>query len=128
MSRLRFLYLFPGAAYMALIFVLSSRPAPEFTSRWPEFLGLSLIHMIEYAGLSLLLAEGLRRARGLPRRRAAALALLVAVLWGLSDEWHQSFVPSRTPSALDALSDGIGAALAALAWLGLTRRHTLPAP
>ena len=64
----------------------------------------------------------------------AAVALLFAVLYGISDEFHQSFVPGRSPDPLDVLADGIGAALgigiggAARAWAILrfspsSRRH-----
>lgn len=34
-------------------------------------------------------------------------------LYGISDEYHQSFVPGRDVSALDALADGVGGFLAA---------------
>ena len=44
--------------------------------------------------------------------RAAPLVLLLAVLYGVSDELHQSFVPGREPSAADILVDGLGALLA----------------
>ena len=39
--------------------------------------------------------------------------------YGISDEFHQSFVPGRTPDVLDWLADTSGALLAALllAWL-----------
>jgi VanZ family protein len=38
----------------------------------------------------------------------------LAVLYGLSDEWHQSFVPGRTPDVVDILTDAIGAAIGLL--------------
>jgi len=38
-------------------------------------------------------------------------------LYGLSDEWHQSFVPGRQSDALDWLADSIGGGLAAMAML-----------
>jgi VanZ family protein len=39
----------------------------------------------------------------------AATAFAVAILYGLSDEWHQSFVPGRTPDVWDLVVDAIGA-------------------
>jgi VanZ family protein len=44
-----------------------------------------------------------------PKRYATAWGL--AVLYGLSDEWHQSFVPGRTPDIVDIVTDAFGAAV-----------------
>jgi VanZ family protein len=46
-------------------------------------------------------------------RRRVWLALLLAVFYAITDEYHQSYVPGRHPSWVDALViDGGGAALA----------------
>jgi VanZ family protein len=71
-------------------------------------------HLIEYGILGLLLW------RAIPERRAspevvdwtrAAVALLVATCYGATDEYHQSFVPSRGSSVHDVMIDSCGAAL-----------------
>lgn len=36
---------------------------------------------------------------------------VLTVAYGLVDEWHQSFVPGRTSSVVDVVSDAVGAAL-----------------
>lgn len=57
------------------------------------------------------------RALGhLPWRREWVLSatLVFCSLYGLSDEWHQSFVFGRESSALDWLADSIGGLLAAV--------------
>ncbi|MBS0659183.1 MAG: VanZ family protein [Verrucomicrobia bacterium] len=41
----------------------------------------------------------------------AAVPLVLAALYACSDEWHQSFVPSRTASVSDVLLDSTGAAV-----------------
>lgn len=46
------------------------------------------------------------------RRRAALVAVAVASLYGVSDEWHQSFTPGRSVEVADWLADTCGAALA----------------
>ena len=111
MKRWGILYLVPAGAYMALIFWLSSRPAPEFAHYCPIVLGFKLLHMAEFGVLSLLFAEGLRRGSRLPVRTIVVTSVLLTFLWGVADEWHQVFVPQRTPSPVDAVSDLIGAAL-----------------
>ena len=73
-----------------------------------------------YAVLGALVARGFGggtlRAVTLPR---AWVAVLVATMYGVSDEWHQAFVPTRTADALDIAADAAGALIgsgAAWAW------------
>lgn len=70
-------------------------------------------HLTEYALLANLLARALLATwpAGLRRPVVAALVLGIAVMYAASDEWHQSFVPSRTPSAGDVAIDAMGALL-----------------
>ncbi len=46
------------------------------------------------------------------RPRAAWIALVLVSLYGVSDEWHQSFTPGRSVEFADWLADTLGAALA----------------
>ena len=71
-------------------------------------------HVAEYAVLAALWFVALTRERGLSRRRAAWLALLVSVAWAVLDELHQATVPSRTASAMDVMFDSTGALAAAV--------------
>lgn len=73
-------------------------------------------HALLYAGLSALVVRAL--AGGWKERvtsGVAALAGLVATAYGVSDEFHQSFVPHRQVEALDLVADAVGATLAAAA-------------
>ena len=69
-------------------------------------------HLTEFFILGSLLYWACRRGRW-PRWRAVWMlqALAVAVLYSLIDEFHQAFVPSRTPSLADSGIDSLGAAL-----------------
>lgn len=116
MSRLRPLRALrawlPALIWMAIIFWLSSQstltnPAPGLDDKVLEVTG----HLVEYGVLALLLYYPLRQ-RDMTPRTVFAVALIGAVLYGISDEWHQSFVPNRTPSVFDLLVDTIGATLA----------------
>jgi len=108
------------ALYLGLIFALSSlpNPLPPLTSRLND----KLLHGVEYGGLALLLGLALRGS-GLRAGRAAALALLLASLYGASDEIHQRFVPNRSCDVRDWVADTGGAALGALVVAGLRRRQ-----
>ena len=69
-------------------------------------------HLIEYGILGWLLFRAIRGDRSGFNIRWALAAVVIAALYAASDEWHQSFVPSRTPSAWDVLIDTTGATLA----------------
>ena len=94
----------PAVLVASTIFWLSSQPVlPDFL---PGFDGFDkLCHIAAYATLAATLLYGARFPVG---RRAWGWAL-VAVLYGVSDEFHQSFVPGRTPDLLDLLADAVGA-------------------
>jgi len=82
-------------------------------------------HMAEYAILALLLWRALRSGSAL---RAKISILFGAVLLGCavvaaSDEFHQSFVKSRTPSVRDVLLDIAGALIGLLIGMSFAHRH-----
>jgi VanZ family protein len=96
----------PVAAYMAIIFALSSGPSLPL----PRLTTDKMAHAGVYGGLAILLVRAF--AAGWPRRitaRAALLAAAVTIAYGISDEWHQLFVPGRTADRADVLADAIGA-------------------
>lgn len=80
------------------------------------FVCRKLAHFVAFGTLAGLLWRALERPGDAGRWRwsRAAWALGITVLYAVSDEWHQSWVPPRQPSAWDVLTDTLGA-LAALA-------------
>lgn len=75
-----------------------------------QFLLRKAGHITEYAILAALLFRGWRSLLGDSLSRTTA-ALLVAMLFAASDEFHQSFFASRTASLGDVLIDSSGALL-----------------
>jgi VanZ family protein len=111
----------PPLAVMALIFALSATPDLS-SGLGPWDLPLrKLAHVTIYAVLWLTLA------RATDWRRPLA-ATLVALLYAISDEIHQSFVGGRHGAPVDVAIDAVGFGLAALAWLLTTRRRGRPGP
>ncbi len=113
----------PAIAWMAILFAASATPSRDIPSYGAlDFLVKKGGHMLGYAVLGLLL----RRALGW-EAKPAWLAWVLAVLYALTDEFHQSFVPGRHPSLVDALVfDGGGAAVALLISAWWTRKsHSL---
>ena len=93
-----------------------------------HFLVRKAAHLSEYAVLALLAARAFRTSHQEKLRRRwwlAAFAFVVCV--ALTDEYHQSFLPSRTGTIYDSLLDmsGGAAALACAAlWLARRRRKS----
>jgi len=66
-------------------------------------------HGAEYFVLSVLVLRALQNDSGeRNRRRHGAITLIVVFLYALSDEWHQSFTPSREASLGDVMIDVLG--------------------
>lgn len=100
----------PVAAGMAVIFVLSGMSAPPN----PVAVGDKTEHLVGYAVLAAVTARATAGGTlGGVTGGAAAAAWAIATVYGVTDEYHQSFVPGRTPDVADVLADTTGAALAA---------------
>ncbi len=106
----------PAWAMMALIFVLSSMSGlPAATGGIDD----SVAHALAYGALAALFLRGLTGARwsGVTVW-AACCAVLMATLYGITDEAHQWFVAGRTAEVSDLVADALGATVAAgLLWV-----------
>jgi VanZ family protein len=103
-------------AWMALIFYLSAQPSvgPELPA-WTRVPA----HFTEYAVLAALWAWALAPHLG---RRALGAAAAIALLYAVTDEFHQSFVEGRDSDPLDVVADAAGIAVGvAVARRALTR-------
>ncbi len=81
-------------------------------------------HVFEYAVLAVLLWRAFRRGTHWQVNLSIlfVIVFLACSLFAISDEWHQSFVPSRTPSARDILTDIAGALIGIGIYSAFTRR------
>lgn len=80
-----------------------------------HFLTRKLAHFSEYAVLGMLSARAFAgSANDFVQRRWFQVALLLIVAYALLDEFHQSFVPSRTASIYDSAIDVAGGLTALL--------------
>jgi VanZ family protein len=116
---------FPPLAWMGLIFVLSAQPdLPRAPGPWLDTLLKKAGHAGAYGLLAWLYQRALR-----PRFRGSTLRVVsvgLAVVYALSDEYHQTFVPGRKGRLSDVAVDGVGACGAMLLDWWLVRRRALP--
>ena len=93
--------------WMGIIFYFSSLPGKDIPSLFP-FQDV-LFHFIIYAGLAYLFKRALKNTcHKLTPARLISLALIFCFIYGLSDEFHQSFVAGRDASSLDLFIDTLG--------------------
>jgi VanZ family protein len=109
----RWLPWLPSLAVMLLIFSLSSIPG----SNLPHLFSFQdvVLHAIIYAVLGFSYSGALKsNFSAQHRHRRIALAALLCLFYGLSDEFHQMFIPGRTAALDDVLVDAAGGLLGGL--------------
>ena len=80
-----------------------------------HFITRKLAHFTEYAILGFLAARAFSTSpRPSIQRRWLLISLVLIVAYALLDEYHQSFVPSRTASVFDSFIDMSGGLVALL--------------
>ncbi len=100
---------FLAGLYALVIFLLSGESYPLGIRHLP-FLVDKVIHVLVYGAFSVVLFAALRRSRPrTPSLVLAGLAAALAVLYGVSDEYHQGFVPFRVADVQDLAADAVGA-------------------
>jgi len=110
----RYLRWLPAAVWAAVIFAGSSIPGTNIPGQWSIW-----GHLGEYAVLGALVASALRRDDW----GTILLVIGLCALYGASDEFHQAFVPFRTPDILDWITDVAGAATGTATYLLVTLRR-----
>lgn len=130
--------------WMALIFYLSHQPAAisnEFSSGITEMIINTLenlassfqfhieelhhiirknAHFFAYLILGMLVLNGLRRS-GVFGKRGIGIALLICILYAITDEVHQLFIPGRSGEARDVLIDSAGAGTGIVIYLLISK-------
>lgn len=94
------------ALWMGVIFRFSALPGSDVPGKYG-----SAAHFVEYAVLGALLWFALVRNS---RMAPLAAAIVVASFYGITDEFHQYFVPGRVPDVADWGVDTLGACAGAL--------------
>jgi VanZ family protein len=110
----------PMIVVMGIIFFLSHQP-DESLSIPSFFASDKLCHIVAYATLAAatLFAVSSSNFFHDHKHKTSLLIVLFCALYGVSDEFHQSFIPGRMVSALDLIADitGAGLVLGGVSWL-----------
>jgi len=109
----------PPLAVMGAIFFLSAQPDLDSGLGIVDLLGRKLIHAAEFGLLFFLWLRAMRF-------RHAGIAVLIAVAYAATDEFHQTFVEGRHGTPVDWAIDSFGVAVAFLLTGGV--RHATGRP
>ncbi|MDA1316804.1 MAG: VanZ family protein [bacterium] len=107
----KFLYHWlPVIVWMTFIFFMSSRQRIGLSEVFIfNFIIFKTLHMIEYAALFFLIFRALKTTfTNMSNKETLRLAVILALLYAIFDELHQTFVPTREGSIRDIGIDSIG--------------------
>ena len=106
-SRTFCFYWMPFFCYVALIFYLSHQSDPAGDLDLP--ISDKILHFFEYFLLIFFTLRAFRRsASERVRKNFILYSILFSLLYALSDELHQWYIPDRECSLLDFIADGVG--------------------
>jgi len=112
-SLKKFAFIWAPSFFWALvIFLFSARPTnPVSEIHLMDFIVKKSAHVFEYAVLTILLYRAFILS-GFDKNKAKVYSVTLSIFYGITDEFHQLFVPGRTAKVRDVFIDGIGAVLA----------------
>jgi len=104
--------------WMAVLFLQSSIPGPNIPIKIDVIGWDKLVHIVLYCILAILAYKAFGNK---PNR--VWIVVIFCIIYGISDEFHQSFVPERYPSVADVVADSIGAGLGSLIIIRFQRKN-----
>ncbi|WP_347487999.1 VanZ family protein [Desulfoscipio sp. XC116] len=114
------MYWIPATLWMALIYYLSGRTGSELKSLFPLIENFNPGHIAAYFVLAPLYYLALYKHN---HNRSFMKAFLLCLLYGITDEIHQHFIPTRFPDIYDLARDLLGAGLGlAIVYLAKKKR------
>lgn len=96
---------------MLLIFRFSSGSVPSASPfYWQDFAFKKFGHILLFGGLAVFYYRALI-GEGVNKKKAVIMAFFLSTLYGMSDEFHQSFIQGREARVRDVIIDAIGASI-----------------
>jgi VanZ family protein len=113
-----FRFWLPVILWMMVIFAFSGRQKVALTDSYAlSFLFFKTLHLIEYIFLYVVCYRAFFNT-GMRKDKVFLYAFIITLLYAISDEIHQWFVPTREGRLRDVIIDAIGGGLG---WILLTQ-------
>ncbi len=101
---------FPPALYSGIIFYISS--IPHLSVPLSGMNSDKVVHIMEYMLLGILVSRAFYNTiKRVCLQRVCLWTIILCFVYGISDEFHQSFVAGRDSSFFDLLADLVGSIL-----------------
>jgi len=98
---------FPVILYSGIIFYVSS--IPNVTTPLQKIYFDKILHVLEYLPFGFLVARGIHGTKLSISGRMLVIGVgMATIMFGASDEYHQSFVAGRNSGIPDLIGDTIG--------------------
>lgn len=117
---MKYFHWIPAIACASFIFYVSGKPSLGLPS-FPQ--SDKIMHMIAYAVLAYFVARALHKVHSFGYMKLIFIGMFIAGLYGLSDEIHQMFVPTRSADAFDLLADFMGGLMGAIIYAKLLQNN-----
>lgn len=112
--KILFKFWLPAIVWMGVIFYFSSQSGefdPDKANSVGEFFVRKFAHICEFGFLAVFFLILLIRGCGSSSNYAFPIAFILAVIYALSDEYHQTFIFGRNGNIRDVALDSLGALL-----------------
>lgn len=99
----------PVILWALIIFFFSNRPSIYTVDFYlGDFLLKKSAHIVEYAIFGILVFRAFL-SHDIDKKKALLISIVIASFYGITDEFHQSFISGRTATIRDTIIDTIGA-------------------
>lgn len=106
----KFKYWIPSLIIAVTIFVLSSRQSISVSDEYfINFAFFKSLHIIEYGIFCIFNYRAVLNTLTKDKTKAGIISFTITFLYAITDELHQTFVPTRTGKPRDLIFDTIGA-------------------
>lgn len=107
---------------MGTIFYLSHQPGTNLYL--PPIIGIDkIMHIFAYGVLAATVIYVIPKSiKKKNPYKVLFLTVSFCLVYGISDEFHQYFIPGRFVSGADVIADVLGAMLVSIVWLKLRRK------
>ncbi|MCK5475097.1 MAG: VanZ family protein [Candidatus Pacebacteria bacterium] len=100
---------FPVFICCAIIYYLSAIPnlRSDLPNQW-DFILRKIAHMAEYGILTAFIFRAYLKSNGFTVKKSISFAIIFALTYAFTDEYHQTFVFGRQGSLNDVFIDSLG--------------------
>jgi VanZ family protein len=108
-KKTKYLAFVPAIVWMGVIFYFSNQQRAVVSDNYIiSFIIFKTLHLIEYGVLFMLWRFALKLNIPYKKANAEKLAVIISIIYAVTDEFHQTLVPTREGTIRDVFIDTLG--------------------